>query len=285
MLRQFSVPGPFFLASQLREGDCYELENGHPIECLPGGARHAKLEFEWWARPGDRPGSGISGRRCRIHAGRTYPARAGYHRGECPGSSGLGALGAPPPLAVEYADVGQNERDLQAKIRTLLGAGTRVVLRQLQRVTGQLPEASRQQIGQTQPGWLSGTVQGAAGFRPAWRSGGLVGTQPMMPSAKRREAKDKGGQVRCRKDQRVGGPHPARSTHPPRCPFLSGRISRKPSVSCLLKTSVNCSWASIFLDAECGFLESTCHALEARLCAAVVKAPILKNRIVDLGGI
>jgi len=30
-------------------------------------------------------------------------------------------------LAVEYADTGQDEQDLQAKIRTLLGAGTRYV--------------------------------------------------------------------------------------------------------------------------------------------------------------
>ena len=30
-------------------------------------------------------------------------------------------------MAVEYADIGQNEQDLQAKIRTLLGAGTRYV--------------------------------------------------------------------------------------------------------------------------------------------------------------
>ena len=32
-----------------------------------------------------------------------------------------------PPLAVEYADVGQDEQELQAKIHTLLGAGTRYV--------------------------------------------------------------------------------------------------------------------------------------------------------------
>jgi len=32
-----------------------------------------------------------------------------------------------PPLAVEYADTGQDERDLQQKIGTLLGAGTRYV--------------------------------------------------------------------------------------------------------------------------------------------------------------
>jgi hypothetical protein len=32
-----------------------------------------------------------------------------------------------PPLAVEYADVGQDEADLQSKIRTLVNAGTRFV--------------------------------------------------------------------------------------------------------------------------------------------------------------
>ena len=28
--------GPFY-ARQIRDGDPYELENGHPIECLPSG--------------------------------------------------------------------------------------------------------------------------------------------------------------------------------------------------------------------------------------------------------
>jgi hypothetical protein len=32
-----------------------------------------------------------------------------------------------PPLAVEYADAGQDESDLQAKIRTLLDAVTRFI--------------------------------------------------------------------------------------------------------------------------------------------------------------
>jgi len=40
-----------------------------------------------------------------------------------------------PPLAVEYADVGQNEQDLQAKIRTLLKAGARHIW--VVRLTGQ----------------------------------------------------------------------------------------------------------------------------------------------------
>jgi len=46
-------------------------------------------------------------------------------RGPCPGYAWW--IPGAPPLAVEYADTGQDERDLQAKIHTLLGAGTRYV--------------------------------------------------------------------------------------------------------------------------------------------------------------
>ncbi len=116
--------GPF-RAEQLRCGDPYELDNGHLIECLPSGGRHAKANLS----------GGV--------ALETDPSveSAGFDPGFTPDENNLrapdiavgnvpdapGWISGAPPLAVEYADIGQNEQNLQKKIRTLLGAGTRYV--------------------------------------------------------------------------------------------------------------------------------------------------------------
>ena len=121
---QYHTTGPF-RADQLRCGDPYELDDGHPIECLPSGGRHAKANVS----------GGL--------ALETDPAveSAGFDAGFTPDEQNLrapdiavgnvpdapGWVSGAPPLAVEYADTGQDEQDLQAKIRTLLGAGTRYV--------------------------------------------------------------------------------------------------------------------------------------------------------------
>jgi len=122
--QQYHTSGPF-RADQLRCGDPYELDDGHPIECLPGGGRHSKAnlsggltletdpdvesaDFDTGFRPDDK-----NLRAPDIAVG-NVPDKPGWVSGA-------------PPLAVEYADIGQDERDLQAKIRTLLGAGTRYV--------------------------------------------------------------------------------------------------------------------------------------------------------------
>ncbi len=122
--QQYHTTGPF-RAEQLRDGDPYELDDGHPIECLPSGGRHSKANLN----------GGV--------ALKTDPAveSAGFDPGFTPDENNLrapdiavgnvpdepGWVSGAPPLAVEYADLGQNERDLQKKIRTLLGAGTRYV--------------------------------------------------------------------------------------------------------------------------------------------------------------
>lgn len=116
--------GPF-RADQLRSGDPYELSRGHAILCLPTGGRGARA----------------------ISAGAkalgTDPAvqDVGFDTGFSPAPDTLRALdlavgtipdepgwvpGA-PPLAVEYADTGQDEAQLTAKIQDLLEAGTRFV--------------------------------------------------------------------------------------------------------------------------------------------------------------
>lgn len=122
--RQHHSKGPF-RADQLRSGDPYELDDGHPVECLPSGGRHSKANLT----------GGL--------ALETDPAveSAGFDTGFSPDEKNLrapdiavgnvqddpGWASGAPPLAVEYADLGQDEKDLQAKIGTLLGSGARFV--------------------------------------------------------------------------------------------------------------------------------------------------------------
>lgn len=122
--RLIQTDGPF-RAEQLRAGDPYELSDGHPVECLPSGGRHSRANLS----------GGL--------ALQTDPAveSAGFDTGFTPDDKNLrapdlaigkvpdtpGWVPGAPPLAVEYADTGQDEGDLQDKIRTLLAAGTRFV--------------------------------------------------------------------------------------------------------------------------------------------------------------
>ena len=116
--------GPF-RADQLRPGDPYELSHGHAVVCFPTGGRGARAV-----------GAGAS-------ALQSDPAveELGVDAGFSPAPDVLRAPdlavgGVPdepgwvpgtPPLAVEYADTGQDESQLTAKIRDLLDAGTRFV--------------------------------------------------------------------------------------------------------------------------------------------------------------
>ena len=110
-------------ANQIREGERYELSEGRKIYCQPTGGRGA--------------GGTVSGGAALA----TDPAvnEAGFDPGYSPDANTLRApdiavgnvpnapgwiLGA-PPLAVEYADTGQDEQALTDKIKELLEAGTR----------------------------------------------------------------------------------------------------------------------------------------------------------------
>jgi len=116
--------GPF-RAAQLRSGDPYELDDGHPIGCLPSGGRHAESNARGVLLLETDPDVEAVG----VDAGFTpdeHNLRApDIAVGNVPDAPGW--IPGAPSLAVEYADTGQDERDLQAKIRTLLGAGTRYV--------------------------------------------------------------------------------------------------------------------------------------------------------------
>jgi hypothetical protein len=114
--------GPFS-AEQVRAGDRYELSGGHTVYCAPTG------------------GDGARGTAAGVEVLDTDPAveSAGVDAGFSPQPKTLrapdislgnipdrpGWIPGVPPLAVEYASVGQDEAELQAKIADLLAAGTR----------------------------------------------------------------------------------------------------------------------------------------------------------------
>ena len=122
MAREPLPKGPF-RADQLSPGDPYELSKGHAIRCYPTGGRGAgpnalgasvvawdPAVTEVGVDAGYSPEPGTL-RAPDVSVGNVPPVR-----GWIPGA---------PPLAIEYADTGQDEDELQAKIADLLAAGTR----------------------------------------------------------------------------------------------------------------------------------------------------------------
>jgi Uma2 family endonuclease len=119
-----SSEGPF-RADQLRPGDPYELSHGHAILCLPTGGRGAKAVSAGAKALASDPAvqdvgfdTGFSPAPNMLRAPDlavgTIPDEPGWVQGV-------------PPLAVEYADTGQDEPALALKIQDLLDAGTRFV--------------------------------------------------------------------------------------------------------------------------------------------------------------
>ncbi|MEE8525423.1 MAG: Uma2 family endonuclease [Thermoanaerobaculia bacterium] len=117
--------GPFF-ADQIGEEDYYELSNGHPIECSPAGRDHSAPNVSGAEVLDTDPDVEWSG----IDAGfspEPKTLRAPDVAVGKPAGEGPGWIPGAPPLAVEYASVGQDEDQLQDKIRDLLAGGTRFV--------------------------------------------------------------------------------------------------------------------------------------------------------------
>jgi Uma2 family endonuclease len=116
--------GPF-RADQLRPGDPYELSHGHAVVCLPTGGRGARAISAGDSALRSDPAvqdvgvdTGFSPAPDMLRAPDLSVGKIPDEPGWVPGA---------PPLAVEYADTGQDEAQLEAKIRDLLDAGTRFV--------------------------------------------------------------------------------------------------------------------------------------------------------------
>ena len=116
--------GPF-LADQVRDGDPYELSDGHAIRCLPTGGRGSAAAATGSAVLKSDPLVESSG----VETGYSFAAHSlrapDVAVGNVPDAPGW--VKGVPPLAVEYADEGQDENELAAKIGEFLAAGTRHV--------------------------------------------------------------------------------------------------------------------------------------------------------------
>jgi Uma2 family endonuclease len=117
-----SAQGPF-RADQLRSGDPYELSNGHPVHCLPTGGRGAKAANVGGGVLASDPAVQDVGVDTGFSPSPEILRAPDLSVGEIPDTPGW-VQGA-PPLAVEYADTGQDEADLQIKIKELFAGGTR----------------------------------------------------------------------------------------------------------------------------------------------------------------
>jgi hypothetical protein len=114
--------GPF-RAEQFRSGDLYELSHGNPIYCAPmGGSGSGPKAIGAWVVGWDPAVTEVG-----VDTG--YSAAPDMLRapdvavGNVP--DGVGWIPGAPSLAIEYADVGQDEEKLQEKIVDLLDSGTR----------------------------------------------------------------------------------------------------------------------------------------------------------------
>jgi len=119
-----SAPGPF-RADQLKPKDPYELSNGHSVFCLPTGARGGRANLVGGAVLDSDPAVKSAGRDVGFSPDPGMLRAPDISVGDVPNAPGW--VRGVPPLAVEYADTGQEEEKLQEKIADLLAAGTKLV--------------------------------------------------------------------------------------------------------------------------------------------------------------
>ena len=119
---QTGSQGPFS-ASQLRSGDPYELSNGHPVYCSPTGSRGGKATNVGGGVLASDPAVQDVGVDIGFSPSPEILRAPDLSVGEMPDQPGW--VQGVPPLAVEYADTGQDEGELQIKIQELFAAGTR----------------------------------------------------------------------------------------------------------------------------------------------------------------
>lgn len=121
-----SAPGPF-RAGQIRQGDPYELSDGHAIRCMTAGGRHGLAHMAGGHALVSDPA--VAGR-VALDVGIAFNGDKNLRAPDII----VGAVEAVPgwqrtfpPLAVEYADTGQDEGELAEKIQELLAGGTQLV--------------------------------------------------------------------------------------------------------------------------------------------------------------
>lgn len=122
--RTLLAPGPF-RADQIKEGSPYELSNGHPILCMPTGRRGGMGNLLGGSVVGTDPAVKSAGVDVGFSSDATHLRAPDVSVGDFAAEPGWDH--AAPPLAIEYADTGQDEEELQKKISELLAGGTKFV--------------------------------------------------------------------------------------------------------------------------------------------------------------
>ncbi|MCB9745846.1 MAG: Uma2 family endonuclease [Alphaproteobacteria bacterium] len=129
MSKTYEMLGPgSFTADQVKPGSRYELVDGHPVLCAPTGRRGSVANLGGGmviATDPDVESAGVDLGVSRAPRQLRAPDVAVLAKDEPADAPGWAERA--PPLAVEYADTGQDEHELQARISELLAAGTRFV--------------------------------------------------------------------------------------------------------------------------------------------------------------
>ncbi|MEE8585190.1 MAG: hypothetical protein V3T83_10100 [Acidobacteriota bacterium] len=112
-------------ADQIRSGDPWELSNGHRIDCFPTGSQGGQANLVGGAVLDSDPDVDSSGVDVGCSPSPEMLRAPDVSVGNVPNQPGWAPEA--PPLAVEYADRGQDEGVLKARIRDLFAAGTRFV--------------------------------------------------------------------------------------------------------------------------------------------------------------
>ena len=115
------TPGPF-RADQLRDGDRYELSQGHPIYCAPAGWRHGASSVQGGLVLDSDPAVQWTGTDVGISPDESTLRAPDVVVRTTPPSGDSTWLTEAPPLAVEYAGPGQDEREAahEVVLRNLL---------------------------------------------------------------------------------------------------------------------------------------------------------------------
>lgn len=115
-------------ADQVRESDRYELSEGQPIYCAPASDRHGSAHTQAAkVLAADPSAVGKVGIDVGYTFGNGEYLRAPDVSVSASREHGPGWATGAPLLAVEYADAGQDEKDLARKIAELFTAGTRLI--------------------------------------------------------------------------------------------------------------------------------------------------------------
>ncbi|WP_437285979.1 Uma2 family endonuclease [Sorangium sp. So ce406] len=110
-------------ADQLRPGDPYELSEGRLVECLPSGRRGGRRNGTGFGVLDTDPLAEAAAVDLGVSPQPEMLRAPDIAVGPIPDEPGWATEA--PPLAVEYADTGQDEAELHSKIDELLAAGTR----------------------------------------------------------------------------------------------------------------------------------------------------------------